>query len=415
MKALILFLLLPLELLAQDISGVWTGFIHTEGNDLVYEMVISENKEKTNGYSLMIFPVNGVENIGVKSVILKKKKGNISIEDDELVYDNYTTTSARVKLFALLSLNIQDSIMTLSGKFHTRSFDLRSSNNNSYTGTIDLKKQKDTANTKLASQLDRMRLLNSLVFVQQKKQEEKRKLAIITVQSKKPQPVLPQEKEKDSVILTTIRNPVIGIPNQGNNRTDSTLKKETTRDVIVPLVKTKSEETPVIALAQKQLSVPKEKEPVVDSNSKKISEKINEEPIVEKKPLVKKETIVVNNAAAAITERKTEIIRNVYFKTDSLILTLYDNGTVDGDTVSVVLNGNIIIAKKGLTANALRVVVQTTPDLGDSLLLTMYAENLGSIPPNTGLLIIQDGDDRNEIRFEGDTHKNSAVILRRKR
>ena len=253
MKALILFLLLPLELLAQDISGIWTGFIHTEGNDLVYEMVISENKEKTNGYSLMIFPVNGVENIGVKSVMLKKKKGNISIEDDELVYDNYTAPSARVKLFALLSLNIQDSIMTLSGKFHTRSFDLRTSNNNSYTGTIDLQKQRDTANTKLTSQLERMKLLSSLVFVQQNKQEEKKKLNNVTVQLKKPQPVLPQEKEKDSVILTTIRNPVIGIPNQGNNRTDSTLKKETTRDVIVPLVKTKSEETPVIALAQKQL------------------------------------------------------------------------------------------------------------------------------------------------------------------
>jgi len=192
------------------------------------------------------------------------------------------------------------------------------------------------------------------------------------------------------------------------------LKRETMGRETVPLVKTTSKETPIIG--QKKLPVLKEKEPVVDSNSKKITEKINEEPIVEKKPpLVKKEAIVGNNAAAAIAERKTEIIRNVYFRADSLILTLYDNGTVDGDTVSVVLNGNIIIAKKGLTANALRVVVQTTPDLGDSLLLTMYAENLGSIPPNTGLLIIQDGEDRSEIRFEGDTHKNSAVVLRRKR
>jgi len=29
----------------------------------------------------------------------------------------------------------------------------------------------------------------------------------------------------------------------------------------------------------------------------------------------------------------------------------------------------------------------------------MYAENLGSIPPNTGLLIIHDGDDMYQIRF----------------
>lgn len=97
------------------------------------------------------------------------------------------------------------------------------------------------------------------------------------------------------------------------------------------------------------------------------------------------------------------------------MLSLYDNGTIDGDTVSVVLNGKVIIAKKGLTANAIRTAVYITPDLGDSLQLVMYAENLGSIPPNTGLLVIQDGDQRNEIRFAGDMQKSSAVILRRKR
>jgi hypothetical protein len=45
----------------------------------------------------------------------------------------------------------------------------------------------------------------------------------------------------------------------------------------------------------------------------------------------------------------------------------------------------------------------------------MYAENLGSIPPNTGLLIVQDGEQRYDIRFAGDMKKSSAVILRRKR
>jgi hypothetical protein len=97
------------------------------------------------------------------------------------------------------------------------------------------------------------------------------------------------------------------------------------------------------------------------------------------------------------------------------VLSLYDNGTIDGDTVSVVLNGNVIIAKKRLTTNAIRTTIQITPDMGDSLQLVMYAENLGSIPPNTGLLIIQDGEVRNEIRFAGDMQKSSAIILKRKR
>jgi hypothetical protein len=42
----------------------------------------------------------------------------------------------------------------------------------------------------------------------------------------------------------------------------------------------------------------------------------------------------------------------------------------------------------------------------------MYAENLGSIPPNTGLLIVEDGPDRQEIRFEGDMKKSPTVFLK---
>ena len=97
------------------------------------------------------------------------------------------------------------------------------------------------------------------------------------------------------------------------------------------------------------------------------------------------------------------------------MLSLYDNGTVDGDTVSVVLNGEVIIAKQRLTANAIRTTVHIAPRQGDSLQLIMYAENLGSIPPNTGVLVIQDGNNRNEIRFAGDMQKSSAIILKRRR
>jgi hypothetical protein len=94
---------------------------------------------------------------------------------------------------------------------------------------------------------------------------------------------------------------------------------------------------------------------------------------------------------------------------------LFDNGTIDGDTVSVILNGKVIISKGGLTATAIRVTVPIAAVPGDSLLLVMYAENLGAIPPNTGLLIIQDGSIQHEIRFEGDLKKSSSIILRKRR
>lgn len=120
-------------------------------------------------------------------------------------------------------------------------------------------------------------------------------------------------------------------------------------------------------------------------------------------------------AAADISSRKTVVIRSIDFKSDSLTLSLFDNGIVDGDTVSVVLNGQVIIPKLGLTEKAYRKVIQIPPGMGDSLQLVMYAENLGTIPPNSGLLIIEDGSNRYEVGFEGDMKKSSAVTLRRMR
>ena len=120
-------------------------------------------------------------------------------------------------------------------------------------------------------------------------------------------------------------------------------------------------------------------------------------------------------AAADIALRKTEIIRAIDFKADSLVLSLYDNGEVDGDTVSVLVNGQLVIARKGLTANAVKATIYAAEGFSDSLQVVMYAENLGRIAPNTGLLIVEDGEEKYQIRFEGDFQKNAAIVFRRKR
>ncbi|HET6766048.1 MAG TPA: hypothetical protein VFH08_01570, partial [Chitinophagaceae bacterium] len=108
-------------------------------------------------------------------------------------------------------------------------------------------------------------------------------------------------------------------------------------------------------------------------------------------------------------------ISEIIFTGDSLVLSVYDNGTIDGDTVSMVLDGRVIAQRIKLTANAFRITIPTNINQNDSLMLIMHAESLGLIPPNTGLLIIQDGETRYEVRFEGDLQRSSAVMLRKKR
>jgi hypothetical protein len=123
---------------------------------------------------------------------------------------------------------------------------------------------------------------------------------------------------------------------------------------------------------------------------------------------------LATTAAVNVTERTTTIQQTVSFHSDSLQLSLYDNGEVDGDTVSVLMNGNIIMARERLSTNAVRKTI-FIPQNTDTVQLLMYAENLGSIPPNTGLLVVKDGKDLYEIRFSGDLHKNAAIIFKRKK
>lgn len=129
---------------------------------------------------------------------------------------------------------------------------------------------------------------------------------------------------------------------------------------------------------------------------------------------VKPKPVQNNEPAADVLSRKNVVQETMYFKTDSLQLTLYDNGEVDGDTVSVLMNGTIIMAKQGLSTTAIRKTIHI-PATTDSVELIMYAESLGTIPPNTGLLIVRDGRDSYEVRFSGDLQKNASVILKRRK
>jgi hypothetical protein len=126
--------------------------------------------------------------------------------------------------------------------------------------------------------------------------------------------------------------------------------------------------------------------------------------------------IPVTNTGAAkeISEREFDKPAVIEFASDSLVLALYDNGEVDGDTVSVLLNGEVIIPRQCLKTVAFKKTIYISPE-ELQVNIVLYAENLGIYPPNTGLLVIFDGEDRHNVRFSADFKKNSAIILKRKR
>jgi hypothetical protein len=304
-----IFFLFPLSVSAQDITGVWTGYIKTPGSQLEYELAISGGDKKFSGYSLIIYPKDGIENIGIKTAKIKHGKKEIYFEDEELVYDNFTAQPRRIKMFGNLTLTIKDTLMILLGTFSTRSLDFRDTR--TYSGEVYLQKIARPLSSKMLITMDEINLVPNLSFIRTKK------------------------------------------TNQVKRSTHNDLKMVSTGAAI-------------------------------------------------KAPLKP-------------TERKIQKISDITFSNDSLLLSFYDNGTIDGDTISVALNGRIIAQKIKLTTNAFRITIPAKVDQNDSLGLVMHAESLGLIPPNTGLLIIQDGATRHEIRFEGDLQRSSAIVLRRKR
>jgi len=160
----------------------------------------------------------------------------------------------------------------------------------------------------------------------------------------------------------------------------------------------------------------KQPEPVNQQKKAEINSIASQQkPNSQQAPVVVKPKVILPVAAAELSKRKLETIRTVDIAEDSLTFSLYDNGSIDGDTVSVLVNGKVIMPRVGLLASSISKTVYLTPDMGDSISVVMYAENLGSIPPNTGLLVIHDGAKIYEIRFSGDLNKNSKIILVRKK
>ncbi len=111
-------------------------------------------------------------------------------------------------------------------------------------------------------------------------------------------------------------------------------------------------------------------------------------------------------------QRKNKLLETITCTSDSLTLSFYDNGVVDGDIISVYLNGVSLISQFRLTGSALKKTIRFSA-LEKSLEIVLVAENLGSLPPNTGLLVVQDGSNKYNLNFSADLQTNASIIFRK--
>ncbi|HEY6955847.1 MAG TPA: hypothetical protein VI385_11430 [Flavisolibacter sp.] len=113
-------------------------------------------------------------------------------------------------------------------------------------------------------------------------------------------------------------------------------------------------------------------------------------------------------------KRETVVQREIEVASDSVNVDFYDNGEVDGDSISVFYNDKLLGANLMLSTKSIHMNLKldTTREYNQ---LAMFANNLGSIPPNTALMLISDGKNRWEVRLTSDLGKTGAVKIKRKK
>lgn len=108
------------------------------------------------------------------------------------------------------------------------------------------------------------------------------------------------------------------------------------------------------------------------------------------------------------TTRKKVLVKEIPLSGDSVELRFYDNAEIDGDSISLFLNNQLIFQHIRLLGSAYTIKLPVKL-LEENNELTMVAENLGSIPPNTSYMVALVGDKRYEARLES-TEGSSAMI-----
>lgn len=402
----------------KSVTGLWTGTLTNDSTtarqDQSFEIALTQYKEKVYGYSRRTFIVNDT-----LYYVLKRVKGKVNgdvceVTDDEYISYNFPgQVDKGVKVTYYFHLNQHDSTWSLDGRWSTNRV-----KRNFYAmgGTVAMREETNLDNSKLFAHMEELRIAKEVPFYAAYKappappvttpsgkpvaKPANTELARNEKQAPKQEEPKPQnntskEDKKESVALNT---PVENKEHGPEQKQASSKKAEVSNPAPAVITKPASTET---------VSAP-------------VSNKSTQEPNAITSPVSVNTIPAVNNntprtpvAAEFVHERSTVAPQLVSFRSDSITLALYDNGEIDGDTVSVLLNDEIILARQGLKASAIKKTIKIPADK-DEVKLVLYAENLGRYPPNTGLLVVHDGDDVYQLRFTADLQQNAVIVFKRK-
>jgi hypothetical protein len=112
-----------------------------------------------------------------------------------------------------------------------------------------------------------------------------------------------------------------------------------------------------------------------------------------------------------LIERENNLIRTINTSEEDVLIELYDNGTIDHDTISVYHNNELVISNRCLTYSPIQVKIKCNTNTPVHELV-IVAENLGEIPPNSALMVVKAGRERYEVTLASTERRNAKVVVR---
>ncbi len=109
--------------------------------------------------------------------------------------------------------------------------------------------------------------------------------------------------------------------------------------------------------------------------------------------------------------RDNQVLGTVEINGRNITISVWDHGQIDGDIVSIYVNGTKVIDEETLDGPSNKFSVSTTLDYNGYNYILLYAHNEGSISPNTAAILIDDGTSSEQFSLSSNLSTNGTVNL----
>ncbi|MFY8005504.1 MAG: hypothetical protein ACOVNR_11680, partial [Chitinophagaceae bacterium] len=131
-------------------------------------------------------------------------------------------------------------------------------------------------------------------------------------------------------------------------------------------------------------------------------DEIPEEPVIKVTP---------KPVPSILLQRKNELVQSFSFDESAEVdIEYYDNGQIDNDTISVYHNNELVINKARLSYQPIHYKFTLNAENPKHEIITI-ANNLGTIPPNTAMMIIRAGNKKHSVFITSDEKKNAKIVI----